>query len=357
MTDLRPTDNLDRALSTLHADVETDPERIEQIRAAFLDAMRQTTDERPDLTPAANGRTTAVGVKKRGPRRRWLIAAAAAIALVAGGTLYTSTLTGSSAEAKVELDGAAQRIAAASDPVVAPGKYRYLVWHVWNRNYTETPGGGLEYLEESVREVWVPADIRGTWYRRDTSTGRHQWVKGSDEEARKAGFTFDRSTQTATAKCGAFEGGGPCAENGRWQDPSLEWIAGLPRDPNALYEQLKKDGTIEGNDRGETQLLVTAQDALQTGMLPADLRASLYRALGNLKNLKITDKAANLDGQIGIAYSSDDGSSREEIVIDPKSGAYIGSREVATSGRNQGQVLSYRSFTTATAPAPWKAPR
>ena len=33
------------------------------------------------------------------------------------------------------------------------------------------------------------------------------------------------------------------------------------------------------------------------------------------------------------------------------------SREVATSGRNRGQVLSYSSFNTFTAPAPWKTPR
>lgn len=339
MTDLRSGDDLDRALSALHADVETDTERIERTKAAFLDAVGQ------------------MPVTKRGRRRRWLIAAAAALALVAGGSLYTTTLAGGSAEAKTELDGAARLIAATPDPIVAPGKYRYLVWHVWNQNYTETPGGGLTVLEETVREVWVPADIRGTWYRRDTDTGRHQWIKGSDEEARKAGFTFGRSSTTASARCGAFDGGGPCAKNGRWQDPSLDWIAGLPKDPKALYELLKKDGTIQGNDRGETELLVQAQDALRSGMLPADTRATLYRALGNLKNLKITDKAANLDGQIGIAYSSDDGSSREEIVIDPKTGAYIGSREVATSGRNRGNVLSYSSFKTSIAPAPWKSPR
>jgi len=338
MTDLRSSDDLDRALSALHADVETDAERIHQTKAALLDAVGKTP------------------VQKRGPRRRWLLATAAALALVAG-SIYTTTLAGGTAEAKVELDSAAQKIAAAPDPVVAPGKYRYLVWHVWNQNYAETPGGGLTYLEETTKEIWVPADIRGTWYRRDTDTGRHQWVKGSDEEARKVGINFDRSTTTSSARCGAFDGGGPCAENGGWQNPSLDWIAALPKDPKALFEQLKKDGTIEGNDRGETQLLVEAQDALRTGMFPAGTRATLCRAVGNLKNLKISDKAANLDGQIGIAYSSDDGSSSEEIVIDPATGAYIGSRAVATSGRNRGQVLSYSSFNTSIAPAPWKTPR
>lgn len=77
-------------------------------------------------------------------------------------------------------------------------------------------------------------------------------------------------------------------------------------------------------------------------------RQCSYTALGRV--------VCRLDGALAPT-SSDDGSSREEVVIDPKTGAYIGSREVATSGRNRGQVLSYSSFTTATAPAPWQAPR
>ncbi|GAA1594038.1 hypothetical protein GCM10009804_58260 [Kribbella hippodromi] len=337
MTDLRPTDDLDRGLAALHADVDTDLARIERTRSTLLDAVAHAP------------------VRQRAPRRRWLLAAAAALALVAGGSIYLTTLAGGSAEAKSSLEGAAQQITSVSDPVVPPGQYRYLGSHTWTYGFTEIPGGGLEYLEEHTTETWIPANIRGTWYRRETTTGRHQWIKGSDELAKKYGITFDRKSTTTHAACGAFDGGGgACAADGSWQDPSLAWLSGLPKDPDALYERLKQDAPR--NERGETELLVYAQDALRTGMLPADTRATLYRALGDLDDLQITDKAANLDGRIGIAYSSDDGSNREEIVIDPHTGAYIGSRQVSTNGPTRGRIEAYTSFINSVAPAPWKAP-
>ncbi|MEU8227035.1 CU044_5270 family protein [Kribbella sp. NPDC048915] len=343
MTDLHPTDDLDAALSALHADVPTDPERLGQTRAAFLDTVGRSTTGEPATT---RGRF----------RRRWLVAAAAVLTLVTGGSLYATTLPGGSAEAKSALNEAAQHITGASDPVVPPGKYRYLVWHSWDSVATEAPGDVLTYLKESVIEVWIPADIRGTWYLRQSSTGKRKWLKGSDEQARKLGLPLNEPhSDTSTAKCGAFYGGGPCAANGGWQDPSLEWIEQLPKDPDALFARLKMDAP--SNSRGETEYLVYAEDALRTGMLPAEVRAALYRALGNLKHLKITDHAVNLDGQVGVAYSSDDGDLRVEIVIDPDTGAYLGSREVASSGKLRGKVISYSSFSTAVAPAPWKTPR
>ncbi|TDD60462.1 hypothetical protein E1263_11075 [Kribbella antibiotica] len=333
MTDLHPTDDLDRALSALHSDVATDPARIEQTRAAFLDLVTQ---------PAAPVRRT----------RRWMVAAAAALAIVAGGSLYSTTLTGGSAEAKSELNGAAQHITGASDPVVPAGQFRYLGLRVWNENFAETPGGGLTFLEETRIELWVPSNVRDTWYQRETRTGDHKWLQGSDAEARKYGVTFDRSTTKSSAACGNFHNdGGYCSTTGSWADPSATWLNTLPKDPKALYKQLKKDAPRNG--RGETELLVYAQDALRTGLLPAETRATLYRALTNLKHLKITDRAANLDGKVGIAYSSDDGTNREEIVIDPKTGAYLGSRQVGTNGPTKGRVLSYSSFTTSVAKAPY----
>ncbi|MFK4088737.1 CU044_5270 family protein [Kribbella sp. NPDC020789] len=332
MTDLYPTDDLDRALSALHSDVDTDLARIAQTRAAFLEIV---------AAPAPKRRT-----------RRWLIAAAAAAALVVGGSVYTTTLTGGSAEARSALSGAAQQVTSASDPVVPAGQFRHLTQRAWTEGFAETASGGLIYLEETVIELWVPSDTRGTWYRRESTTGRHQWIHGSDAEARQNGITFDRKTTKSSAACGNFTGnGGFCNPAGSWADPSQAWLTSLPKDPKALYNLLKRDSPR--NSRGETELVVYAQDALRTGLLPAETRATLYRALTNLKHLKITDRAANLDGKVGIAYSSDDGTTREELVIDPHTGAYLGSRQVSTNGPTKGRILSYTSATTAVTKKPY----
>ncbi|WP_433015777.1 hypothetical protein [Kribbella sp. CA-294648] len=123
--------------------------------------------------------------------------------------------------------------------------------------------------------------------------------------------------------------------------------AGLPGDPKALYKRLKKDAPR--NSRGETELLVYAADALRTGQVPADVRSALYRALGHLDHLEVSDRVVNLAGKVGIAYGSDDGNTRQEIIIDPRTGDYIGERSVLTSGANRGRVDGFSSVTTAIA--------
>jgi hypothetical protein len=94
-------------------------------------------------------------------------------------------------------------------------------------------------------------------------------------------------------------------------------------------------------------LLVYAADALRTGQVPADVRSALYRALGNLNHLEISDRAVNLDGKVGIAYGSDDGNERQEIIIDARTGDYIGERQVVTSGEQRGQVIGFSSVATS----------
>jgi RNA polymerase sigma-70 factor (ECF subfamily) len=42
-------------------------------------------------------------------------------------------------------------------------------------------------------------------------------------------------------------------------------------------------------------------DLLRTGLVPADLRASLYKAAALIPGVTITDTQATLDGRTGIA--------------------------------------------------------
>ncbi len=104
--------------------------------------------------------------------------------------------------------------------------------------------------------------------------------------------------------------------------------------------------------RGDNELVVYARDALRSGLLPAAVRASLYRALGYIDNLEVSDRAVNLDGKTGVALSTDDGKVREEIIIDPTTGDYIGGRTIGTTGPDRNRVSAFSSVTTTIVNAP-----
>jgi hypothetical protein len=336
LIDLWSEDDLDRALDALHADAVTDPATLAATRTNFFQTIGQS--EEPVMQKPVRR------------KRRWaypLAAAASIAALVTTGFLVTANSPGGNAAA-ADLGAAADHITS-TDPVIPPGQYRKVTQHSWAEVGTELVNGGwASYLEETVTETWIPAQRTDEWVQRNVVTGKKKWLQGSEADLGKLPPANNRPT-IVRAKCGDFtrDEGKPatCATNGDWGSPTPDWIAGLPRDPKALYERLRKDSPR--NSRGETELLVYANDALATNLLPADLRAALYRALGYLDDLEVTDRAANLDGRKGISYGSDDGTTREEIIIDPATGEFIGDRQVATSGKNRGTVYSFTSVTNA----------
>jgi hypothetical protein len=133
-----------------------------------------------------------------------------------------------------------------------------------------------------------------------------------------------------------------------WQDPTPSFLASLPRDPSQLYQRLLADAPDNG--RGNAELLVYAADALRTGLVPADLRAALYQTLTRLDGVDLVDQAVNLDGRVGTAIGIDDGQFRQDIIIDPTTGAFIGEREVLTGdydGAPDGTTFNYTAVRTA----------
>ncbi|HEV2783247.1 MAG TPA: CU044_5270 family protein [Actinophytocola sp.] len=314
-------DDLDRALAALHSEVDTDERALARARA--------------ELT----------GVAEPAPRRyraRLAAAAAAAVvaALVAGLLVVQTGSAPPRASAAAEaLNSAADRIGA-SDPPIGPGQYRYVSTHAWWLSMFMLEPRGFSYLAENLIEAWVPADQRQRWLERRTVTGARKWVRGTEAEARAAGVPIEEAPPPSE------EWNAP--PSGGWQRPNEQWLAGLPRDPQQLYDRLAADAP--DNDRGDTELLVYAADALRSGLVPADVRAALYRALAKLPGLEITDRLANLDGRTGTAFGMSDGDIRHEIIIDPETGAFIGERETTVrdqDGLTAGTVLAYTSVTTA----------
>jgi hypothetical protein len=337
----------------LHDDVRIDDGKLAEARTALLLAAGEPLDEIRTGTPPP------VEVKPIvGTGRRWayaLAGAAAVLVLVITGFLVTASSPGGTAAAAADLNAAADRVSA-SDPAIPAGKYQYRVTHSWSQGMIGLrTGKTLSFLQETVTETWMPADRTQEWMQRSTA-GRRKWIVGSDKEAGRA-IQKDSKPEVLRGRCGSFyppAGQDPCGEEGGWSTPTPDWIAGLPKDPKALYERLRKDSPV--NDRGDTELLVYAADALRTGLLPAKVRAELYRALGYLGNLEVMDRAANLEGKVGIAYGSDDGQVRQEIIVDPHNGEFIGEREVITSGKDRGQVVSFSSVTSAIVDKPLATP-
>lgn len=328
LINLPAEDELAAAMTVLHDDQTTDPIRLAASRAELIRAIDAPT------------------VRHRG--RRWvypLAGAAAVAAMVATGFIASPSKPGVSAAA-AELTAAASRVAA-SDPVIPAGKYKYVETHGWAMVQTDLGGRGtLAYLQEDRSEQWLSADPAAECMSRSADGGR-QLVVGTAKDL-AAEPAADTKPVIRRVPCRDYHR--EPAEGG-WGAPTPEWMAGLPRDPEQLYERLRRDAPV--NDRGDTELLVYAADALRTGLLPADLRAALYLALAKIPGLTITDRAANLDGRIGIAYGSSDGETRHDVIIDSGTGQFIGERQVSLTAKPKvgpaGQVLTSSSVRTGVA--------
>ncbi|HWM07340.1 MAG TPA: CU044_5270 family protein [Actinophytocola sp.] len=331
-------DQLDAALAVLRFEVDTDDERLKRARAELLAAAGP-----PAHVP-------------RWPRRRWWAAAAAVAAVVAGVLVapFGNQQPVASAAAR-ELNSAADKIGT-SDERVGPGQYRYVATHAW---YLQTDvvseSKQFSYFEEHLMETWAPADWRQEWLRRDTVTGKRQWVEGSEAEAKAAGMAPPpRRTSEDRAPCGGFsaelEGLDPCLP-GNWDQVTPGFMDTLPRDSRQLYDTLRDyERRNHGDGDLSFRMLSHAAELLHTGLVPADLRAALYRMLGMVPGLRITEKVANLDGREGIAFGVAREDQRLDVIIDPATGQYIGERTVTLTvvgGVPAGTVLEYTSVDVA----------
>ncbi|SDS35157.1 CU044_5270 family protein [Actinoplanes derwentensis] len=291
------------------------------------------------------------------PRRllRWPYSAAAAVVLAVAVIVVVvrgGAPDGAMVEVAQTLNTAADAQIRTVDEPVPAGKYRYIATHAMDTGWGPAPT-----LFGSRVETWVPADPSGVWFRRVGDTGERIPLTGSTA-AGGPGVTDER----LSGPCGRFrpgEGDGDmCLSEGSWQVPTAVFIAGLPRDPEHLFDRLRSDTDGHGSD-GDQEVLVYAADALRSGLLPADLRAAIYRALTRLSALKITERAATLDGHTGTALGVTGAGQRQEIVIDPETGVFIGERKrlsEETEGVKAGTMVGSSTVIYGIADEPWQRP-
>ncbi|WP_109506517.1 CU044_5270 family protein [Nocardioides speluncae] len=285
--------------------------------------------------------------REQRPRvRRPLIrvaAAAAAVALVAGGVVVGETFwrDGShrvvaSADAVDVLDRAAKAELAQNDPVVGPDKYLKVAFKEQYLGEGEgADGNRAAWLEEGRQTLYVPGDPDRDWVLELTARRIVDVYIGDPVPSTGSG-------ETLRARDGAFYH--PLGED--WGSPSPDFLDSLPRDRDELRDRLYDD-SAGGGQSVDGEALVYIADLLRSGRVPADLRVALFEVAKTIPGVTVTDDAVVLDGRRGVAIGRTEGENgvRTELVFDRQSGLLIGERGVTTTDR----FLPVGTVTTSTA--------
>ena len=282
-------------------------------------------------------------------RRTAFLAAAAAVAAVVTGI---AVIPGGSPQSSLPTVSAAPMlskaadvtIGSAPDPVVGPGQYLLVQEHAWWFGPSIYPQPDYGFLAENRVDTWVPADQSKLWRMRRTINPDPKVIFGDESKARQD-IAMQRKWLENTQQA---DGGDFYDTTGTPAQPDLErptpkYLASLPTDPKQLYETLVR---AEGND--ET-LVEQVAYGLSSGLYPAEFRARLYKALTYVKGLEVVDQVANLDGRKGVALGLRTGAVEWQLIIDPTTGRFIGSRQMVMQdwdGLSAGTVLSYDSVTS-----------
>jgi hypothetical protein len=261
-----------------------------------------------------------------------MLASAAALLLV-GGIVAADVIipgkSGATAEAAQDLETAAAATITAADPPVGPGQYLKVDTKAVYAAFGGVSGPPSLWLDQANSQMYVPADRSGEWtWNREARTPLvffSELAKEKAAEVHAEGSTMGKP-EVLRANKGAFYGTPQTIFNGVPLDEALK---SLPRDPGQLldviYEQTHGLGT-----NAETEALITVADILRKGIVPADLRAALYKAAALIPGVTVNDRQARLDGRTGVAIgiSSWGGNLRQDIIVDPQTGLLIGERTV-----------------------------
>ena len=263
-------------------------------------AIRQIEDPRGSVKPAPPSRPR--------PTRRILLAAAAATvgALAVGQT----SVTAQSAHAAGVLRSVADHSMTFVDLAPKPGQYLQVRTHAnWGVSGVDQAGTMTHSMNVQTIDVYVPGTPDEDWVLRRDWGDAHP---------------VPMEIEVIRAKNGYFYGG-------PWTLMTDEELDALPRDGQALYDHFNSQYQGGSASRDENNF-VRITDILRIGLIPADLRTGLYKALALIPGVNVSEQA-NFDGKVGIAIGRTEplrAGQRAEMIIDPDTGLVIGERAIMT---------------------------
>jgi hypothetical protein len=273
---------------------------------------------------------------RRGVRARWLVApAAAGVALVAAVALLGGGSGGDSSLGPLNEVAAA---AASQDPP-PDSAVRYSKVRFSSIDTAIAGGESWSVYKTEVREEW----------RSETEPGRLRVAamaprfvgpgdKAAWEAAGSPNFLADSSGKTVERTLPS--------ESAAGEEGSA--LAGLPVDPDALYEELSRRAMETDNSAPPSvRMLLLVGELLQDPGAGPDLRAALFHAAEKIPGIQYfgptEDEAGRPGAAIGMESDYEGGPARYELIFDPET-----SEVLATTALSQGPV----QFADASPPFP-----
>ena len=306
------------------------------------------TAGRAALFSRINGTEPARARRRRGIRIAGLSALGAGVltvALVATNVVGLPGWRGGAEPAAAEvLHSAALAAIETSDPVVGPGQFlRVETTAVYSASVADGANRGT-YLFLSRDELYIPAnrDDDWVWLRHPSETYETFGPTSAALAEENSDANLGIEEELLRAPAGGFYGG--------TRDAGYGDLNNLPRDPAELLNHIYLVTEGQSNSR-EDAAMVFILERLHTGEVPADLRAAFYGAAALIPGVTITENQATLDGRTGVAIGRDEANiDRQEIIIDPETGMYIGQRRVTLSGYDDvpaGTVVNWSTVTVS----------
>lgn len=317
---------------------ERNNEDIARGKATLFAHIESDSPYQPKVTPQLRRRATPwIGAVALG-------AGVLTVALVSGNIfgILGGTSGADTAAAKV-LNSAAVAASDVSDPIVAPGQYlRVKTDAVWQTTGITDNGDPVSYLEKHQDTLYIPADQNDDWVWQ-RQAGEPYQTFGAESEAFAQSSRQSSPAELLRAPGGAFF-------DGQAAQSSQDFTA-LPTDPQQLLDLIYNTTRGAGQSK-DGEALVWIADQLRQGTVPATIRAALYQAAALIPGVTITEQQATLNGTTGVAIGRVETAtnSRQDIIIDPSNGQFIGEREVyldATAGLPAGTASSFTTVTTS----------
>lgn len=251
---------------------------------------------------------------------------------------------GADAAAAAVLEAAAVATTQTPDPIVGPGQYLLVHTSAVYMAGAQPDGGREEaskfgyFLETFEQDLYVPSDRSDDWVQYRPAKEVAQTF-GPMSEGAAAVFPRDPE-ELLRGPAGGFLGG-PA-------DTSAQEYAALPRDPLRLLNWIYVETLGLGSSR-DGEAFTWIGDQLKRGLVPADLRATMYRAAAMIPGVTSVENQANFDGRIGTAIRrAETEAGYDELIIDPVTGELIGERSVYLLASGEIQAGTAASWSAVT---------